>query len=126
MSVGREHRATATSVSYYGLTTSTKSVDVLSRQKPRALEFAGVRMQSTTTDLAGWGLGLTSVCCQHSRRCCVDSFKQTLSNTGFEEQRVRILRRSVRILRAVRRHPARSYTRRSCRTLQQRQAKLNI
>src|SRR5258706_12476679 len=120
MSVGREHRATATSVSYYGLTTSTKSVDVLSRQKPRALEFAGVRMQSTTTDLAGWDLGLTSVCCQHSRGCCVDSFKQTLSNTGFEEQNCG----STRIVGAERGQAAGADTR--GRTLQQSQAKLNV
>jgi hypothetical protein len=44
MSVGREHRATASGVRYYGLDTSTKSVDVLSRQDARALELAGVRM----------------------------------------------------------------------------------
>src|SRR6266851_4483769 len=52
MSVRSEHRAAATGVRYDGRATVAKSIDVLSRQLARAIEFAGVRVQGAATDLA--------------------------------------------------------------------------
>ena len=108
MSVRGEHRAAATGIRYDRPNAVAKSIDVLSRQDARALELAGMCMQCAATDLARRRLRLASICFQHSRRGGVNSLKQTLGDAGFEEQR----RRSARILRAVRGHPARiSFTR---------------
>ena len=84
MSVGGEHRATAASVGYDRSIAVAKGIDVLSRQNARAIQLAGMRMQSATANLAGRRLRLASICFQHSCRRFVDPLKQTLGHAGFE------------------------------------------
>ncbi len=128
MPVRSEHGAAAAGVGDNGLAAIAKGIYVLSRQDPRAVKFAGMRVQSATANLANRRLRRASVCFQNSRRGGVDSLKQTLGHTRLEQQR-RSARWSARILRAERGHPARIGlvpTRPIRRSLQQSQPKLKF
>src|SRR5258708_6320538 len=83
MPVRSEHRAATTGVSYYRLALiALKDLDILPRQRARAFQIAGVRVQRATAGLAFRDSHRATICFQHAAGRGIDSLKQTLGYTG--------------------------------------------